>query len=92
VNAKLLVGGDGLALARDGKLVAVTNKLGANGVEEAPGSRHAGGQSRGRTAPIVWQRDHSDWAVSKQYADQRANGVPVNLAPGAATLLRLKVR
>jgi hypothetical protein len=30
--------------------------------------------------------------VSKQYAAQRANGVPVNLAPGAATLLRLKVR
>jgi hypothetical protein len=30
--------------------------------------------------------------VSKQYAAQSASDVPVNLAPGAATLLRLKVR
>jgi hypothetical protein len=31
-------------------------------------------------------------AISKQYAGQRGNGVPVNLAAGAATLLRLRVR
>ncbi|MFI5698045.1 hypothetical protein ACIA58_39685 [Kribbella sp. NPDC051586] len=30
-----LVGGDGLALARDGRLIAITNKLGAAGVERA---------------------------------------------------------
>jgi len=32
---KRLVGGDGLALTRDRKLVAITNKLGAPGVEAA---------------------------------------------------------
>jgi hypothetical protein len=31
-------------------------------------------------------------AISKQYAGLRGNGVPVNLAAGAATLLRLRVR
>lgn len=31
-------------------------------------------------------------AVSKGYESQRASGVPVTLAPGAATLLRLRVR
>ncbi len=30
-----LVGGDGLALTRDGRLIAITNKLGAPGVEQA---------------------------------------------------------
>jgi DNA-binding beta-propeller fold protein YncE len=30
-----LVGGDGLALTRDGRLIAITNKLGAAGVEQA---------------------------------------------------------
>jgi hypothetical protein len=31
-------------------------------------------------------------AISKQYAGLRGNGVPVKLAAGAATLLRLRVR
>ena len=30
--------------------------------------------------------------ISKKFGSARGNGVPVNLAPGAATLLRLKVR
>jgi sugar lactone lactonase YvrE len=30
-----LVGGDGLALTRDGRLIAITNKLGATGIEQA---------------------------------------------------------
>ncbi|TDW14200.1 SMP-30/gluconolactonase/LRE family protein [Kribbella kalugense] len=30
-----LVGGDGLALTRDGRLIAITNKLGAAGIEQA---------------------------------------------------------
>jgi hypothetical protein len=31
-------------------------------------------------------------AISKQFSALRGSGVPVNLAPGAATLLRLKVK
>lgn len=31
-------------------------------------------------------------AISDQYGAQRGSGVPVSLAPGAATLLRLKVK
>lgn len=50
VKAKLLVGGDGVALTRDGKLVAVTNKLGANGVEEVTVLRSADGY---RSASVV---------------------------------------